>query len=85
LAGDLTVNGGDITSTATTFNLLNATVTTLNIGGAATALAVGAATGYTQINNAAVKMPNLPTANTGAGGGLWIDAADDYTVKMGHA
>src|SRR3990167_790959 len=43
LTGDLGVNGGDITSTATTFNLLNATVTTLNIGGAATAIALGAA------------------------------------------
>ena len=39
---DLAVNGGDITSSATTFNLLNATVTTLNIGGAATTLAMGA-------------------------------------------
>lgn len=31
-SGDLTVNGGDITSTATTFNFLNSTVTTLNLG-----------------------------------------------------
>ena len=31
----MAVNGGDLTSTATTFNLLNATVTTLNLGGAA--------------------------------------------------
>lgn len=82
---DLYVNGGDFSSTATTFNLLNATVTTLNVGGAGIAISVGAATGYTQINNAAVKMPNLPTSNPGAGGGMWVDTADDYTVKMGHA
>lgn len=31
---DVAVNGGDLTSTATTFNLLNSTVTTLNIAGA---------------------------------------------------
>lgn len=43
LTGDLAVNGGDLTSTATTFNLLNTTVTTLNIGGAATTIALGAA------------------------------------------
>ena len=32
LAGDLAVNGGDITSTATTFNILPANSTTINIG-----------------------------------------------------
>ena len=48
---DLAVNGGDITTSATTFNLLNATATTLNIGGAATTVAIGALTGTTTINN----------------------------------
>ena len=38
VAGDVAVNGGDLTSSQTTFNLLNATVTTLNIGGAVTTL-----------------------------------------------
>jgi hypothetical protein len=45
LAGDLAVNGGDITSTATTFNLLNATVTGLNMGGAAATINIGASGG----------------------------------------
>jgi hypothetical protein len=48
---DLAVNGGDMTSTATTFNLLNANVTTLNVGGAATTVEIGAATGTTSVNN----------------------------------
>jgi hypothetical protein len=52
LTGDLAVNGGDITSTATTVNVLNSSVTTLNIGGAATALALGASSGITTVNNA---------------------------------
>lgn len=52
LTGDLAVNGGDITTTATTFNLVNATATTLNIGGAATAVDIGATTGTTSVNNA---------------------------------
>lgn len=57
VAGSLAVNGtaasstNKITSTQTTFNLLNDTVTTLNIGGAATAIDVGAATGTTSVNN----------------------------------
>jgi hypothetical protein len=50
LQGDLAVNGGDLTSSATTFNLLNATVTTLNIGaGASTAMNVGNAGGTNTI------------------------------------
>ena len=51
VAGSLAVNGtsgastNKITSTQTSFDLLNTTVTTLNIGGAATAISVGAANG----------------------------------------
>jgi hypothetical protein len=41
LTGDLAVNDGDLTTTATTFNLLNTTATTLNIGGAATTMTIG--------------------------------------------
>ena len=48
---DLAVNGGDISSTATTFNLLNNTVATLNVGGDATIIEIGAATGTTNINH----------------------------------
>ena len=51
VANDLAINGGDLTSTATTFNLLNSTVTTLNVGGAATTVEIGAATGTTNVNN----------------------------------
>ena len=49
---DLGVNGGDITTTAGTFNLVNATATTLNIGGAATTVNIGAATGTMTLKNA---------------------------------
>ena len=51
LTGDLAVNGGDITSSASTFNAWAATVTTLNIGAAATTLALGAATGTLTVSN----------------------------------
>ncbi|MDP3986099.1 MAG: hypothetical protein Q8P77_01545, partial [Candidatus Veblenbacteria bacterium] len=49
-SGDLALNGGDFTTSQTTFNLVNATATTLNIGGAATVamnLGPGAATAAT--------------------------------------
>ena len=45
LGGDIAVNGGDITSTVTSFNLLNANVTTLNLAGAAAVINVGASGG----------------------------------------
>lgn len=56
LEGDLTVSGGDIVSSATA-NLLNVTSTTINFGGVATAISIGAATGNTTINH------NLDVAN----------------------
>lgn len=41
VVGDLNVNGGDIKTNQSTFNLLNSTVTTLNLGGNATAIEIG--------------------------------------------
>ena len=41
VAGDVAVNGGDLTTTSTTFNMVNNTATTVNLAGAATALNVG--------------------------------------------
>ena len=41
IVGDLDVNGGDIKTNQTTFNLLNNTVTTLNLGGDATTVEIG--------------------------------------------
>jgi hypothetical protein len=53
LTGDLAVNGGDITTTSTgTAAVFNTNATTLNIGGAATAVSIGNASGTTTINNA---------------------------------
>ena len=51
VANDLAVNGADLTSTATTFNLLNSVVTTLNIGSAATVMSIGDAAGTVTFNN----------------------------------
>jgi hypothetical protein len=54
LTSDLAVNGGDLTTTATTFNLLDATATTVNAFGAATTIDVGATSGTLTINNPTV-------------------------------
>jgi excisionase family DNA binding protein len=51
LSGNLAVNGGTLSSTAGTFNLLNTGTGTLNIGGGATVVNIGAASGTTAVKN----------------------------------
>jgi len=51
VAKDLQIQGGDLTTNQTVFNLLNTTATTINFGGNATTIEIGAATGTTNINN----------------------------------
>ena len=81
LTGDLAVNGGDITTTATTFNLINATATTLNIGGAATAIDIGAATGTTSVNNALSVDGNF---DVGGASIFTVDASNGNTETAGN-
>lgn len=72
LSFDLAVNGGDITTDQTTFNLLNDVVETLNLAQAATTITIGAETGTLQIRNAnlqadgdlAVLGGNITTSST---------------------
>jgi len=51
LTGNAAVNGGNLTTSSATFNLVNANATTLNVGGAATTVELGAASGTTNVNN----------------------------------
>jgi len=46
-----TILGGDLTTTAATFNLVNSTATTVYLGGAATTIGIGAASGRTTVYN----------------------------------
>jgi hypothetical protein len=48
---DLNIDGGDLTTNQTTFNLLETNATTVNAFGAATAIDVGANTGTFTLNN----------------------------------
>jgi hypothetical protein len=62
--GDVAINGGDITTTATTFNLVDTTVTTLNLARAATTLNIGATTGTTAVRNSATVAGTLSADGT---------------------
>ena len=89
IAGDLAVNGGDITTTSATGNLFNATATTVNAFGASTATAIGsAASGMTTIGfnatvngDLAVNGGDLTTTSTT--GNLFNTNAT--TVNIGNA
>lgn len=59
LSGDLAVNGGDLTTNQTTFNLINANATTVNFAGAGTTISIGAATGSTSVKNNLIVTGNL--------------------------
>jgi len=64
LSGDAAVNGGDLTTTAETASLFNTNATTLNIGGAATTLSIGANSGNTTVNNNLIVTGNLTVEGT---------------------
>ena len=77
-AGDVAVNGGDMTSSAATFNLVNAGVTTLNLGGAATSIEIGAATGTTSINNSLTVDGNTSVAALTGSAGIKVSGDADF-------
>ncbi|MFH1111981.1 MAG: hypothetical protein V1712_02825 [Patescibacteria group bacterium] len=77
-ASDVAVNGGDITTTAATFNLFNATATTVNIAGAATTISLGAGTGTTLVNHA-LTSTGLLTASSG----ISVSANQNITFVAG--
>jgi len=49
--GDINIDGGDLKTTAPTFNLLPDTATTVNFAGAATNIQIGSSSGTTNVNN----------------------------------
>jgi hypothetical protein len=92
LSGDFAVNGGDITTTAVTFNLIDATATTVNFARAATTLTAGASGGSTtfqgNLTGSNVLVNNtlnvVQTANFGGGyndTGLTINSAGNLATN----
>jgi hypothetical protein len=73
--GDIALNGGDLTTTSTTATLFNATVTTLNIGQAATTISMGATTGTATFRNA----NSVFNGNIGIGTSIPIELLDVFS------
>ncbi len=70
ITGDVSVNGGDLLTSQTTFNLINTTATTINFGGAGTAITVGALTGNTTVRNILIAANNTDATSTSTGGAV---------------
>jgi hypothetical protein len=84
LSGDLAVNGADITTTATgTATLFNTNATTLNIGGAATTVSIGAGTGETTVNNNLTVTGNLVVNGTTTTVNATTVTVDDVVLTLG--
>jgi hypothetical protein len=83
--GDLAVNGGDLTTSAATFNLVNSNATTLSIGGAATTLSLGAATGNTTVNNSLRVIGDLYVSGTTTTIDSTVTEIKDPIVGFGFA
>ncbi|MGH9857360.1 MAG: beta strand repeat-containing protein, partial [Acidobacteriota bacterium] len=82
-AGDIAVNGGDLTTSAATGNLFSTNATTVNIGGAATTVNIGTSTGTTTINNdAAVAGAATVTGTLSANGDVALGNAASDTVTV---
>jgi hypothetical protein len=90
IAGDLAVNGGDITTTSTgTATVFNTNATTLNVGQAATTVSIGAATGTATINNATTAISGAATVgstlavtgNTTLTGDIAVNGGDITTTN----
>lgn len=77
-ASDIAVNGGDMTTTASVFNLINTNATTLNIGGAATTIGLGAA-------GAKIAGAGALTLNSADGTSLSVDSGTTGTLNLGIA
>lgn len=79
--GSLGVNGGTLSTTATTFNLINGTATTLNIGGAATTISFGNSSGTATFNNLTTAISGTLAAN----GGTMSTSASTFNMLAANA
>jgi len=82
LTGDAAVNGGDITTTATSASIFDANATTLGIGGDATTITIGASSGTTTIGNSLIVTGDLTVNGTTTTLNTSELAVEDNTVVL---
>ena len=83
VAGDLNVNGGDITTTSATATVFNTTATSLSIGSAATTLTMGATSGSATIRNPSLTLGDTNNTITSKNGYLQLTANNTADILGG--
>lgn len=72
-----------LTTTSTSFDLVNTTATTVNIAGAGTAVGIGASTGNTTVNNNLIVTGNLTVNGTTTTVNSTTVTVDDIVLELG--
>ena len=81
-ADDVAINGGDITTSQSSFNLLNATATSINFAGGATGtLAIGNTSGTTNLLGANVRLGDTSNGINVTSAGIISDLNGNVTVQ----
>lgn len=83
---DLLVQGGDLITSSSTFNLLNTTAATVNAFGSGTSINIGAATGLTTINHGVLIKGGATqsfTINDGTTTRFSVDSTNGNTLVLG--
>lgn len=81
--GNHAINGGTLSTSQLTFNLVNTTATTVNIGGAATSVNIGASTGTTLVNNNLTVTGNLIINGTTENVNSTVTTIVDPVINIG--
>jgi hypothetical protein len=84
-SADIAINGGDLTTNATTFNLVNANATTVNLASAATSLNMGFSTGTTTVNNSLVVTGDLTVNGTNSTLNVTNLYVKDKAIELAYA
>ncbi|MDD3234474.1 MAG: hypothetical protein PHG46_04290, partial [Candidatus Omnitrophica bacterium] len=89
VGGDLAVNGGNLTTTATAFNLLNSGASTVNFAQGATNLSMGSSSGTTLVNNSLTAAKGLTLSSgalnlTATSGALSLSGLSPSSISTGE-
>ena len=82
VTGDLAVNGGDLTTTATTFNLINTTATTVNFAQGAGSINIGSSTSTVTFGDDVVITGDLTVNGTTTTVNSTTLTVDDPFIKL---
>ena len=83
VSGTLAINGGSLTTTNNTFDLLDTAVTSLTFARAATSLTIGALTGTTTIRNSLVVTGDFTVNGTTTTINSTVTTVDDIVIELG--